>query len=65
MAVDEKLAAEMRRRAPDRLLPCAVAFEIADALDVPIGQVGEAANELGIRIVDCQLGCFGRGGKKK
>jgi hypothetical protein len=64
MTVDEALAREIRRRAADRHLPCAVAFQIAEALDVPIGEVGDAANELGVKIVDCQLGCFG-GGKKK
>jgi hypothetical protein len=60
VAVDERLASEMRRRAPDGQLPCAVAFAIAKELNVPIAQVGRAANELGIKIVDCQLGCFGR-----
>lgn len=61
MAVDEKLAEEIKRRAADGRLPCAVAFEIAEELDVPIAVVGQAANELDIRIVNCQLGCFGNG----
>lgn len=64
MAVDKRLDQEIRRRAEDGHLPCAVAFQIAEALDVPVGEVGDAANELGVKIVDCQLGCFG-GGKKK
>ncbi len=64
MAVDEALAQEIRRRTPEGQLPCAVAFQIAKTLHVPLRKVGDAANELGIKIVDCQLGCFG-GGKKK
>ena len=61
MAVDERLAEELRRRASDGCLPCAAAFEIAERLGIPRRAVGDAANELGIKIVDCQLGCFGRG----
>lgn len=61
MAVDEKLAEEVRRRAPERRLACAVALDIAERLGIPPIEVGQAANELGMKIVDCQLGCFGRG----
>ena len=61
MAVDERLAAELKARAPDRRLPCAVALAIAEELGAPPLSVGQAANALGIKIVDCQLGCFGRG----
>ncbi len=39
-------------------LPCAVAFKIAKELKVGIREVGKTADELGIRIVKCQLGCF-------
>jgi molybdate transport system regulatory protein len=39
-------------------LPCAAAFKIAHDLDVPTGEVGRMCNELGIKIVGCQLGCF-------
>ncbi|MBI4289329.1 MAG: hypothetical protein HY671_13000 [Chloroflexi bacterium] len=40
-------------------LPCVAAFKVAEKLKVSRGQVGEMANALGLRIVDCQLGCFG------
>jgi len=60
MAVDERLAGELKRRAPERRLPCAEALAIAHDLGVPPLAVGEAANELGIKLTDCQLGCFGR-----
>ncbi len=39
-------------------LPCAVAFTITEKLDVTPRMVGNKANELKIRIIDCQLGCF-------
>jgi hypothetical protein len=42
----------------DKRLPCALAFKIARDMDVPLAEVGRSCNELGIKIVDCQLGCF-------
>jgi len=41
-------------------LPCAVAFDIAKELKVNRGEVGDAANKLGIRVRDCQLGFFSK-----
>jgi hypothetical protein len=31
---------------------------LAEQLDLPYTLVGQAANELGIKIFACQLGCF-------
>ena len=42
----------------DRRLACGEAFRIAAELDVSVAEVGRACNELGIKIVACQLGCF-------
>ena len=39
-------------------LPCAAAFQIAKTLGVAPKQVGDAANEINIKIASCQLGCF-------
>ncbi len=39
-------------------LPCAVAFTLTEKLDVASRMVGDKANELKIRIINCQLGCF-------
>lgn len=39
-------------------LPCAVAQDLARKLGVPMISIGEAANELKIKISKCQLGCF-------
>ncbi len=59
MAANEKLAAELRQRARGGRLACAAALALARELGVPPQEVGRAANELGIKITDCQLGCFG------
>ncbi|MFA5317631.1 MAG: hypothetical protein WC369_09450 [Dehalococcoidales bacterium] len=42
----------------DGLLPCATAFEISKKLKVPLVTVGNTADDMGIRVVDCQLGFF-------
>ena len=39
-------------------LPCAVAFRIAKEIQIPKVAVGEMTDRLGIRITDCQTGCF-------
>lgn len=39
-------------------LPCAAAQELSRKLGVPLLAIGEAANELKIKITQCQLGCF-------
>ena len=54
----ERLAEELKTSLVDGKLPCAVAFKIAKQLKVAPRQVGDKANELNIRIVSCQLGCF-------
>ena len=39
-------------------ISCAKARALAEQLGLSYKQVGEAANELGIKIHSCQLGCF-------
>ena len=39
-------------------LPCAVAFQIAEEIDIAPPDVKDAADKLGIKISSCQLGCF-------
>ncbi len=65
MAVDERLAAELRRRSRDGRISCGAAFAIAEELGLPRLAVGRAADELGLRITDCQLGCFGAGKRSR
>ena len=59
MTEPEKLEAAIRERLnTEGRLPCAAALALAKKLDVPPLQVGEQCNSLGIKITDCQLGCF-------
>ena len=39
-------------------LPCKQAFAIASEVDCSLSEVGNTCNELGVKIVGCQLGCF-------
>ena len=54
----EKLREEIIKKAIDRKIPCAVARKIAEELGIPYSDVGAAADELGVKIKNCQLGCF-------
>jgi len=49
---------KIREAAKDGKLPCAKAFRLADELGVPLKEIGEFCNAEGIRIKNCQLGCF-------
>jgi len=61
-----KLPEDLRRRVSERLtsesvegrISCARAQAIAQTLGVSYRVVGHMADELGIRIRECQLGCF-------
>ncbi len=58
IAMKEKIKEEIRKRVKDNRLPCAVARNIARELSVSYKEVGKAANELQVKITDCELGCF-------
>lgn len=51
--------AELVRINPDSGLPCPVAHYIAAQLGVSPLEVGQTANEIGVRCTMCQLGLFG------
>ncbi len=57
----EELHRQLQELAGDGTIGCPVALALARRLGVNPLQVGGAADELGIRITDCQLGCFGAG----
>ncbi len=42
----------------DGKISCADAFRVAEEAGVPETEVGRLANELGIRVKGCRLGCF-------
>ena len=39
-------------------ITCREALDIARRLEAPASAIGAAADELGIKVVGCQLGCF-------
>lgn len=56
---DKKVLAKVTEVAgEDKRLPCAKAMKIAEELGVAPKRVGEAADELKVKIGACQLGCF-------
>ena len=56
--VGEELQARIRGRAVEGELPCATAWDIAQELTMKRMDVAGAAESMGIRITQCQLGCF-------
>ena len=61
----ENVEARIREASPEGTLTCAKGLAIADQLHIPALEVGEAANEMEIRISRCQLGLFGYGPKEE
>jgi hypothetical protein len=56
--LDERIVKELKARAEDGRIPCGVALKLAEELGVSPQEVGRAANELKIKVVNCSLGCF-------
>ena len=54
----EGLKKSIQEAAPQDTLPCVMAFRIAREENCSVAEVGELCNELKIKIVGCQLGCF-------
>jgi hypothetical protein len=63
--IDPEIRKSLERNAGKGELPCAVAFRLADELQKPPSEIGEAADLLGIRLVKCQMGLFGYAPEKK
>lgn len=54
----EKMMLALREAAPAGRISCEAARALAEEINLPYALVGEAANELGVKIFGCQLGCF-------
>ncbi|MGF7184261.1 LAO/AO transport system kinase [Desulfitispora alkaliphila] len=52
------LKEELEKVIVNNKLTCAQAHMISDKLNIPLREIGEKADELGIKISKCQLGCF-------
>ncbi|MDP3014724.1 MAG: hypothetical protein Q8M92_10805 [Candidatus Subteraquimicrobiales bacterium] len=48
----------VKKKAKERRLSCPMARKIAEELNISPVKVGEACNELKIKLYGCELGCF-------
>jgi hypothetical protein len=55
---NEEVEALVASRSKCGRMTCAAAHALAKESRVPLRRVGKALDALGIRIVECQLGCF-------
>jgi hypothetical protein len=53
-----KVIETIKQRAKDGRIPCAVCFQIAEEYGIPKRELGTLLNELGIKVIQCQLGLF-------
>ncbi len=58
LRMKKELKEKMLKKVTDGRLSCAAARKLAEDLGISYKEVGAAADELGIKIKDCQLGCF-------
>jgi len=54
----EELKTRIRAAAPEGKIACAAAFSLAEDLKISRQEMGNLLNELRIKIIQCQLGCF-------
>jgi hypothetical protein len=54
----ELILAKARTKDDKKYINCAEALGIADTMNIAPKEVGKLCNELGIKIQNCQLGCF-------
>ena len=54
----EDVKARIKAAAPEGKIACAAAFRLSEELGISRKELGEMLNELKIKIVHCQLGCF-------
>jgi len=58
MGSDREIRQLIRRAAKDTRIPCKKLLELAARSGTPPKRIGRLCDELGIRISNCQLGCF-------
>jgi hypothetical protein len=54
----EEMKARIKAAAPTGKIACGAAFGLAEELGLSRKDLGELLNELRIKIIQCQLGCF-------
>jgi hypothetical protein len=54
----DKIIEAVKKRAPEGRIPCTVCFQIAEEYGIPKRELGKLLDELGIKVIQCQLGLF-------
>jgi len=54
----EEIEKRILEKAKDGKLPCALCFKMAEDFGISKREMGKILNEMKIKIVQCQLGCF-------
>jgi len=54
----EEMEKIILEKAKNGKIPCAMCFRIADDFGIPKKELTKILNEMGIKISECQLGCF-------
>ena len=54
----DKVIEAIKQRATEGRISCAVCFQIAEEYDIPKRELGKLLDELGIKVIQCQLGLF-------
>jgi hypothetical protein len=54
----EDMKARIKAAAPEGKIACPAAFRLAEELGLSRKDLGELLNDLRIKIIQCQLGCF-------
>jgi len=55
---EDEIVAKLKELARDGKITCAMAQKIAVENKIPLKQVGDMLNQMKIKIIQCQLGCF-------
>jgi len=54
----DEIKERIRAAGPEGRIACAAAFRLAEEMGLSRKELGELLNELKIKIIQCQLGCF-------
>ena len=57
-AENEKLKELLKEKSKEGKITCTTCHEISETYSYSLEKIGEMANEMNIKIVNCKLGCF-------
>ena len=59
MSENEELIVDAASSREDKkILACSKAVRLSQEYDMSLKEIGDTCNRLGIKIIECQLGCF-------